>query len=66
MLRILLQKIIYFLNYVKHKQLCKKQIGKLPSPQFPPQENLETALLSEASLQEDWLTPEEDEAWQHL
>ncbi len=27
---------------------------------------LETTLLSEASLQEDWLKPEEDEAWQHL
>ncbi|PZV25345.1 MAG: hypothetical protein DCF12_15405 [Snowella sp.] len=26
----------------------------------------ETALLSEASLAEDWLRPEEDEAWSHL
>ena len=26
----------------------------------------ETALLSEASLSEDWLRPEEDEAWSHL
>jgi hypothetical protein len=26
----------------------------------------ETALLSEASLAEDWLRPEEDEAWLHL
>ncbi len=26
----------------------------------------ETALLSEASLAEDWNRPEEDEAWQHL
>jgi hypothetical protein len=26
----------------------------------------ETALLSEASLAEDWLKPEEDEAWLHL
>ena len=26
----------------------------------------ETALLSEASLAEDWNRPEEDEAWSHL
>ena len=26
----------------------------------------ETALLSEASLSEDWNRPEEDEAWSHL
>ena len=26
----------------------------------------ETALLSEASLAEDWNKPEEDEAWSHL
>lgn len=29
-------------------------------------ENLETTLLSEASLGKDWLLPEEDEAWQDL
>lgn len=27
---------------------------------------LEPALLSEESLAEDWLRPEEDEAWSHL
>jgi hypothetical protein len=26
----------------------------------------ETALLSEKNLAEDWLRPEEDEAWSHL
>lgn len=26
----------------------------------------ETALLSEPALAEDWLRPEEDEAWSHL
>ncbi len=26
----------------------------------------ETALLSEQSLAEDWIKPEEDEAWSHL
>lgn len=30
------------------------------------QDQLEISLLSEPSLAEEWLTPEEDEAWQHL
>ena len=29
-------------------------------------EQLETTLLSEAALAQDWLAPEEDEAWQDL
>ncbi len=29
-------------------------------------EHLETSLLSESSLQKDWLKAEEDEAWQNL
>lgn len=29
-------------------------------------EEMETALLSEAALAEDWLSPEEDEAWKDL
>lgn len=32
----------------------------------PPAEALETALLSEAALAQDWSRPEEDEAWAHL
>jgi len=29
-------------------------------------ENLENSLMSESSLKKDWLTPEEDEAWEDL
>ena len=29
-------------------------------------EQLETTLLSETALAQDWLAPEEDEAWQDL
>lgn len=29
-------------------------------------DHLEISCLSEASLAEDWLTPEEDKAWEHL
>lgn len=32
----------------------------------PVLEIAETALLSEAALAEDWLRPEEDEAWSYL
>lgn len=48
----LLNEILDFIQFLKYKHLS--------------QEKLETALLSESSLQKDWLTPEEDEAWQHL
>jgi hypothetical protein len=27
---------------------------------------IETALMSESTLAKDWLSPEEDKAWQHL
>ena len=37
-----------------------------PDPQSLAGSALECALMSEASLAEDWLRPEEDEAWAHL
>ena len=48
----LLIEILDFIQFLKHKHLS--------------QENSETALLSQSSLQKDWLTSEEDKAWQHL
>jgi hypothetical protein len=30
------------------------------------QEKLEMSVISESSLQKDWLQPEEDKAWQNL
>ena len=48
----LLNEVLDFIQFLKHKHLS--------------QEKLETALLSESSLQKDWLTLEEDNAWQHL
>lgn len=30
------------------------------------QDKLEMSLMSESSLEKDWLQPEEDEAWQNL
>ncbi len=43
--------LLDFVNYLKGKLLKKK---------------LEITILSESSLQKDWLSPEEDEAWQNL
>jgi hypothetical protein len=40
-----------FVKYLKSKQLKEK---------------METTLLSESSLRKDWLSAEEDEAWQNL
>jgi hypothetical protein len=47
-----LKEVLDFLLFIKSRELQ--------------QEQLEISLLSEASLAKDWLTPEEDEAWQHL
>lgn len=47
----LLDEVLDFLQFLKTKHL---------------QETLEVSVLSESSLAKDWLTPEEDEAWQDL
>lgn len=47
-----LKEVLDFLLFIKSRELQ--------------QEQLEISILSEPSLAEDWLTPEEDEAWQHL
>jgi mRNA-degrading endonuclease RelE of RelBE toxin-antitoxin system len=48
----LLQEILDFVQFLQTKQQQKQ--------------NLETAIMSESSLQKDWLKPEEDAAWQDL
>jgi len=48
----LLQEILDFVQFLQAKQQQKQ--------------NLETAIMSESSLQKDWLKPEEDAAWQDL
>ncbi len=47
-----LKEVLDFLLFIKSREIQ--------------QEPLEISLLSEPSLAEDWLTPEEDEAWQPL
>lgn len=48
----ILKEVLDFLLFVRAKEMQR--------------EDLEVSLLSEAILAEEWLTPEEDEAWQHL
>ncbi|MBE9019010.1 DUF2281 domain-containing protein [Chroococcidiopsis sp. CCALA 051] len=47
----LLQEVLDFIQFLQTKHQ---------------QEKSETALLSESSLQKDWLKPEEEAAWQNL
>jgi hypothetical protein len=47
----LLQEVLDFLQFLQNKHR---------------QDKLEITLLSELSLQKDWLKPEEEEAWQNL
>ncbi|PAX52916.1 DUF2281 domain-containing protein [Brunnivagina elsteri] len=47
----LLEEVLDFLQFIKVKHI---------------QEKSEITLLSESSLEKDWLKPEEDEAWQDL
>ncbi|WP_457627373.1 DUF2281 domain-containing protein [Persephonella sp.] len=46
--------------------LSPEEIKRLIKLNELSKEKLETAILSEASLKEDWLSPEEDEAWKDL
>jgi len=48
----ILKEVLDFLLFVRAKEIQR--------------EELEISLLSEPILAEEWLTPEEDEAWQHL
>ena len=48
---LILEEILDFLLFLKSKHQHEK---------------LDTCVLSESSLAKDWLTPEEDEAWQAL
>ncbi len=61
------------------KDLIVREIEEFPEPMLEEildfvrflkvkgaQEKLEVTLLSEPSLQKDWLKPEEDEAWRDL
>jgi hypothetical protein len=47
----LLTEVLDFLQFLKIKHL---------------EQNTQISILSESSLEKDWLKPEEDEAWQDL
>ena len=46
--------------------LSPEEIKKLIKLNELSKEKLETAILSEKALRDDWLSPEEDEAWKDL
>jgi len=46
--------------------LAPEEIERLIKLNEMQKEKLETAILSEGSLKEDWLSPEEEEAWKDL
>ena len=46
--------------------LSPQEIEKLIKLNELSKEKLETAILSEKALKDDWLSPEEDEAWKDL
>jgi len=46
--------------------LSPEEIKRLIKLNELSQEKLETAILSEKALRDDWLSPEEDEAWKDL
>ncbi len=46
--------------------LSPEEIKKLIKLNELSKEKLETAILSEKALEDDWLSPEEDEAWKNL
>ncbi|RUR85152.1 DUF2281 domain-containing protein [Chlorogloeopsis fritschii PCC 9212] len=50
-LEFLLVEVLDFIQFLKAKYL---------------EEKIEISILSESSLEKDWLKPEEDEAWQDL
>jgi len=43
--------------------VASKELDDMESSESPP---METVLLSQQLLAEDWERPEEDEAWKHL
>ncbi len=61
------------------KELILNEIEKIPEPFLPEllnfmrfletktlEQKIETVIMSESSLEKDWLKPEEDEAWKSI
>jgi len=64
---------------MRTKELIVKEIKKIPEPLLKEvldfirfletealEQKIEAAIASETSLKKDWMSPEEDEAWQYL
>ncbi|MEY2833882.1 MAG: hypothetical protein RLZZ574_3141 [Cyanobacteriota bacterium] len=63
----LIPEVLNYVQYIKYKHQLILDHTEETLTRFSNQnEQLETTILSESLLASDWLTPEEDEAWQHL
>jgi len=62
------QSYLFFALYLEQGQYTRPQLSRqaLQEIQVCSGQPLETAMLSESALAEDWDSPEEDEAWKHL
>ena len=48
------------------ESLLREVLALIKLRKGQPNSSIETALISESSLRKDWLSPEEDKAWQDL
>ena len=70
----LIPEVLNFVQYLRyrHKLTNQKTVESVIAAEealsnlLDQNEKIETISLSESALTKDWLTPEEDEAWQHL
>ena len=70
---LLLAEVLNYFRYLKFRQEESAELRGVQATSTRTQVEgtvantiVETALMSEPALAEDWLRPEEDEAWSHL
>lgn len=68
---LLLAEVLNYFRYLKFRQEEGAELGDAQATSTRTQSEVtntiaETALMSEPALAEDWLRPEEEEAWSHL
>ena len=63
----LIPEVLNFVQYLRYRQkLINQKSEKALSNLLDQNEKIETISVGESALTKDWLTSEEDEAWQHL
>ena len=63
----LIPEVLNFVQYLRYRQkLINQKSEEALSNLLDQNEKIETISVGESALTKDWLTSEEDEAWQHL